>query len=219
MAASSTIEWTESTWNPLVGCTKISPGCKHCYAERMSARLRAMALQAEKQGENPGRKNHYRSVVKANGRWSNTIELVEEALTDPLRWRNPRNIFVNSMSDLFHQETPTVFIQRVFEVMETASWHNFQVLTKRPERAEELASLLPWPANVWLGTSVENEGVLSRVESLRKDPCQGSIPFSRALARTSSLSRSCRHQLGHRRRRIWPQCPPHEAGVGPGDQG
>ena len=136
----------------------------------MSARLRAMALQAEEQGENAGRKNHYRSVVKANGRWSNTIELVEEALTDPLKWRNPRTIFVNSMSDLFHQETPAAFIRRVFEVMETASWHTFQVLTKRPERAKELARSLPWPPNVWLGTSVENDSVLNRVESLRRIP-------------------------------------------------
>jgi protein gp37 len=170
MAASSTIEWTESTWNPLVGCTKVSPGCKHCYAERMSARLRAMALQAESQGESAGRKDYYRSVVKANGKWSNTIELIEEALTDPLRWRNPRTIFVNSMSDLFHEGTPVAFIQRVFEVMETASWHIFQILTKRPERAKDLAGSLPWPSNVWIGTSVENEGVLSRVESLTKIP-------------------------------------------------
>lgn len=170
MAASSTIEWTESTWNPLVGCTKVSPGCKHCYAERMSARLRAMALQAQERGETAGRKNYYLSVVNANGGWSNAIELVEEALTDPLRWRSPRTIFVNSMSDLFHQKTPVAFIQRVFEVMEAASWHTFQVLTKRPERAKELAGLLPWPPNVWIGTSVEDESVLSRVELLRKIP-------------------------------------------------
>jgi protein gp37 len=129
-----------------------------------------MALQAKERGENAGRKDYYLSVVKANGKWSNTIELVEEALTDPLRWRSPRTIFVNSMSDLFHQKTPATFIRRVFEVMEAASWHTFQVLTKRPERAKELASMLPWPSNVWIGTSVENESVLSRVESLRKIP-------------------------------------------------
>jgi protein gp37 len=170
MASSSTIEWTETTWNPLVGCTKVSPGCKHCYAERMSARLRAMALHANRQGQDAGRKDNYRLAVSDSGRWTNTITLVEEALQDPLLWRSPRTIFVNSMSDLFHEEVPEAFIQKVFEVMRVASWHTFQVLTKRPERAHEMAASLPWPSNVWLGTSVENESVLSRVDSLRRLP-------------------------------------------------
>jgi protein gp37 len=172
MALSSTIEWTQATWNPLVGCTKVSPGCKYCYAERMSARLRAMALQIQKEGGSPGRKGSYLSIVNEQGAWSNTVAIVEEAVEEPLRWRNPKTIFVNSMSDLFHEKAPAPFIERVFRVMEAASWHTFQVLTKRPERALKLSAALPWPPNVWMGTSVENEGVLSRVDSLRHLPAR-----------------------------------------------
>src|SRR5437762_8907124 len=113
MAAKSSIEWTESTWNPLTGCTKISPGCKHCYAERMSLRLKAM-----------GQRNY------ANGF---RLTLHEEALELPLHWKKPRRIFVNSMSDLFHKDVPTDFIRRAFQIMERAHWHQFQVLTKRAE--------------------------------------------------------------------------------------
>lgn len=129
-----------------------------------------MALQARKVGENPGRKDHYRQVVNSKGRWTRQVALVEEALEDPLRWRGPKTIFVNSMSDLFHPEVPATYIQKVFSVMAEAHWHNFQVLTKRPERAAELAVELPWPENVWMGTSVENAEVLHRVSSLREIP-------------------------------------------------
>src|ERR1039458_5325710 len=117
MGLKSAIEWTESTWNPVTGCDKISPGCKHCYAERMAARLKAM-----------GQPNY------ANGF---DLTLHEQAIELPLRWRKPQAIFVNSMSDLFHKRVPTEFIRRVFEVMRRAHWHRFQVLTKRSERLAE----------------------------------------------------------------------------------
>mgnify|MGYP001263628986 CR=1 FL=1 len=148
MAASSSIEWTEATWNPLTGCTKVSPGCKHCYAERMAKRLQAM-----------GHPNY------ANGF---KLTLHEHLLDLPLTWKRPRTIFVNSMSDLFHKDVPVEFIQRVFQTMVRASHHRFQVLTKRPERASELSPLLPWAANIWLGASVENERYVHRIDALRE---------------------------------------------------
>src|SRR3990170_7820349 len=135
MATQSRIEWTESTWNPLTGCTKISPGCKHCYAERMAMRLQAMGQ--------PNYVNGFR------------LTLHEEVLELPLRWKKPQMIFVNSMSDLFHKQVPIDFIQRAFGVMRQADWHLFQVLTKRSERLLELDPLLQWPENVWMGVSVE----------------------------------------------------------------
>src|SRR5579859_2884395 len=125
MAQNSAIEWTETTWNPLTGCTKISPGCKHCYAERMSLRLQAM-----------GQANY------ANGF---KLTLHEQMLEVPLRWKKPRFVFVNSMSDLFHKEVPDEFIQRVFGVMRRASWHVFQVLTKRFDRLLKLSPEIDWP--------------------------------------------------------------------------
>jgi protein gp37 len=145
---SSSIEWTESTWNPLTGCTKVSPGCKHCYAERMAERLRAM-----------GQANYARGFELA---------LHEHALDIPLRWKRPQRVFVNSMSDLFHEEVPEAFIQRVFTVMSEAHWHVFQVLTKRAQRLEELSPRIGWPPNVWMGVSVENQRYLPRVNSLRR---------------------------------------------------
>ena len=152
MAQKSSIEWTEATWNPVTGCTKISPGCKFCYAERMAKRLQAMGQK------------RYRNAFK--------LTLQPEALEAPLRWKKPRVIFVNSMSDLFHKEVPLNFIQRCFEVMEKASQHTFQVLTKRPERVVELADKLPWPDNVWMGTSVENRDYVWRIHELRKVPAR-----------------------------------------------
>ncbi len=150
MAQSSSIEWTEATWNPVTGCTKISPGCKNCYAERMAKRLKAMG-QAR-----------YRNEFK--------LTLQPDVVEVPLRWRKPRMIFVNSMSDLFHKDVPPEFIARCFAVMEEASRHTFQVLTKRPERALELADTLPWPENVWLGTSVESADYAHRIRTLIKIP-------------------------------------------------
>lgn len=120
--ATSKIEWTEATWNPLTGCTKISPGCKHCYAERMALRLRAMGVEKYRNGF--------------------TLTLLPDVLEEPLTWKKPRMIFVNSMSDLFHKDVPLAFIQQVFDVMRRASWHQFQVLTKRAERQSDLAPVI-----------------------------------------------------------------------------
>ena len=148
MADTSHIEWTDATWNPVTGCTKISPGCKHCYAERLARRLQLM-----------GQAN-YRNGFK--------VTLQPHMLELPLRWKAPRRIFVNSMSDLFHEDVPTDYVKRVFDVMVRAHWHQFQVLTKRAERLRELNRELPWPANVWQGVSVESERYLDRVDDLRR---------------------------------------------------
>jgi protein gp37 len=150
MADGSSIEWTEATWNPVTGCTKISAGCKDCYAERMSQRLQAMG------------KPHYSSGFR--------LAIHEDALTIPFRWRSPRLIFVNSMSDLFQERVPLGFIQQVFDVMVACPQHTFQILTKRPHIAAEFAHALPWPSNVWLGTSVEDGRVLERIDHLRRVP-------------------------------------------------
>jgi len=150
VAQVSSIEWTEATWNPVTGCTKISPGCRHCYAERMAKRLKAMGQ--------PRYRNGFR------------LTLQPDALEVPLRWKRPRMIFVNSMSDLFHKSVPLEFIRQCFDVMASAAQHTFQVLTKRPERAAELAKHLPWPDNVWMGTSVENADYVSRIHSLVQIP-------------------------------------------------
>ncbi|NQU20672.1 MAG: phage Gp37/Gp68 family protein [Candidatus Nealsonbacteria bacterium] len=150
MAQASSIEWTEATWNPVTGCTKISPGCAHCYAERMAGRLKAMGQP------------RYRNGFK--------VTLQPDVVELPLRWKRPRVIFVNSMSDLFHKAVPEDFIAECFAVMESASQHTFQVLTKRPERAAEMASRLPWPDNVWMGTSVENADHVDRIHALTQTP-------------------------------------------------
>jgi protein gp37 len=148
--ASSLIEWTESTWNPVTGCTKISRGCQHCYAERMAVRLQAMG-QAR-----------YRNGFR--------LTLHPEALELPLRWRQPQMVFVNSMSDLFHRGVPEEFIARVFAVMQQASHHTFQVLTKRAERLASLAPRLPWPPNVWAGVTVEDADYVGRIDLLKQVP-------------------------------------------------
>ena len=152
MATKSSIEWTESTWNPLTGCTKISPGCKHCYAERLAARLQAMG--------NPSYQNGFE------------LTLHERVLEAPLFWKKPRMIFVNSMSDLFHKDVPVEYILRVFNVMRQASWHTFQVLTKRSDRLLELDPMIEWPSNVWMGVSVENEKYMFRIDDLRATHAQ-----------------------------------------------
>ena len=148
MATKSAIEWTESTWNPLTGCTKISPGCKNCYAERMAKRLKAMGQEK------------YRNGFK--------LTLHPESLDEPLRWKKPQMIFVNSMSDLFHKDVPVEFIRQVFGVMRQAHWHTFQVLTKRAERLLELDAQIDWPENVWMGVSVENQDYAFRIDLLRQ---------------------------------------------------
>lgn len=147
MGTNSPIEWTDATWNPVTGCTKISPGCKHCYAERLANRLQHM-----------GQKNY------ANGF---AVTLQPHMLELPLGWRKPRRIFVNSMSDLFHADVPLEYIQRVFAVMAAADWHQYQVLTKRAERLEELSGQLPWAPQIWMGVSVENADYADRIDRLR----------------------------------------------------
>lgn len=150
MASSSAIEWTESTWNPVTGCTKISPGCAHCYAERMARRLQAMG--------------------QPNYRHGFRVTLHEHMLEHPLRWTKPQVVFVNSMSDLFHEDVPLSFISRVFDVMQRAGQHLFQVLTKRSERLRELAPSLHWPDNVWMGVTVESDDYRHRIDDLRTVP-------------------------------------------------
>jgi protein gp37 len=148
MALGSGIEWTESTWNPVTGCDKISTGCKHCYAERMAERLHAMG--------------------QANYRNGFDLTLQPKMLEPPLKWKKPQTIFVNSMSDLFHDDVPVEYIKRVFEVMARADWHRFQVLTKRAERLAAVSPQLAWTPNVWMGVSVENADYLWRIDCLRR---------------------------------------------------
>jgi protein gp37 len=147
MANKSNIEWTEMTWNPVTGCTKVSQGCKHCYAERMAKRLTAMGAERYRNGF--------------------SVTLQPDLVDIPRGWRLPRVVFVNSMSDLFHDDIPLAYIQRVFATMRDCPRHTFQVLTKRSERLAELARHLPWPENVWMGVSVEDARVLHRVADLQ----------------------------------------------------
>ncbi|HBL11091.1 MAG TPA: hypothetical protein DD379_06735 [Cyanobacteria bacterium UBA11162] len=148
MSTQSKIEWTEVTWNPLTGCTKISPGCKNCYAERMAIRLQAMGQ--------PNYRNGFQ------------VTLHEQSLDLPLQWKKPKIIFVNSMSDLFHHHVPDQFIKKVFEVMQKAHWHRFQVLTKRPDRILAMKDELNWLPNIWMGVSVENADYTFRIDQLRQ---------------------------------------------------
>ncbi|MCY7346998.1 MAG: phage Gp37/Gp68 family protein [Pyrinomonadaceae bacterium] len=148
MAHKSPIEWTESTWNPVTGCNKISPGCKNCYAERLSKRLKAMG------------QSNYRNGFK--------LTMQPQMLELPLSWKKPQTIFVNSMSDLFHKNVPLDYIQRVFDVMKRAHWHRFQVLTKRADRLAELSSELEWSPNIWMGVSVESQKYVHRIDELRE---------------------------------------------------
>jgi protein gp37 len=150
MSDGTAIEWTEATWNPVTGCTKVSAGCKHCYAETFAERWRGVAGHPYEQGFD--------------------LRLWPERLEQPLRWIRPRRIFVNSMSDLFHERIPFEFVQTVFDVMARAEQHTFQVLTKRADRAASLAGDLPWPPNVWMGVSIEDERVQERADLLRSVP-------------------------------------------------
>ena len=147
MSSTSTIEWTEATWNPVTGCTKVSPGCAHCYAETFAERFRGVPGHPYEQGFD--------------------LKLWPERLLLPLQWKRPRTIFVNSMSDLLHDDLPLSFIHRVFETMRDCPQHIFQVLTKRSARLRRVADDIDWPTNVWMGVSVENDAVLSRVSDLR----------------------------------------------------
>jgi len=166
MAARSAIEWTEATWNPVTGCTKISLGCKNCYAERMALRLQAM-----------GQQNYVNGF---------RVTIHERALELPYRWKSAQTIFVNSMSDLFHENVPREFIEKVFSVMNYADWHRYQILTKRSERLLELDHSLNWASHIWMGVTVETDDQISRIDHLRStharlkflslEPLLGALP-------------------------------------------
>jgi protein gp37 len=150
MTSQSSIEWTDATWNPITGCSKVSAGCKFCYAERLAIRLQAMGQPRYADGF--------------------SVRLHHDLLDVPRRWRSPRLVFVNSMSDLFHEEVPLPFIRQVFLTMTGCPQHVFQILTKRSKRLKDLAALLPWPENVWMGVSVEDSRVLWRIKDLLEVP-------------------------------------------------
>jgi protein gp37 len=150
MAQASTIEWTEATWNPVTGCSEVSPGCAHCYAKTFAERWRGVAGHPYEQGFD--------------------LRLWPERLDLPLRWRKPKTIFVNSMSDLFHEDIPLPFVEEIFETMRAAHWHTFQILTKRHARLEEIAGGLDWPPNVWMGVTIENRRFVHRADALRHVP-------------------------------------------------
>ena len=150
MATKTGIEWTEMTWNPVTGCVKISQGCKNCYAERMAKRLKAMGS------------------ARYDNEFSPTLH--EDLIDLPRKWKKPRTVFVNSMSDLFQEAVPLEFIKRVFETMRATPQHTYQILTKRSERLLELAPHLPWPENVWMGVSVEDARVVDRIRHLAATP-------------------------------------------------
>ena len=150
MADRTAIEWTQATWNPVTGCSKVSPGCAHCYAETFAERWRGVPGHPYEQGFD--------------------FKLWPERLGQPLRWKRSRVIFVNSMSDLFHEDVPLAYLQQAFEIMVEAQQHVFQVLTKRHERLAEVASQLPWPNNVWMGVSIENKRWVNRTDYLRSVP-------------------------------------------------
>lgn len=152
MGSNSTIEWTESTWNPVTGCTKVSPGCKHCYAERMAKRLKAM-----------GQTNYVNGFA---------LTIHRHALELPLKWKTPQVIFVNSMSDLFHRNVPLDFLLEVFDVMNRASWHTYQILTKRADRLLQVDSQIPWAKHIWMGVSVETAEYQRRIDALRSTSAQ-----------------------------------------------
>ncbi|WP_219836150.1 DUF5131 family protein [Paenibacillus sp. R14(2021)] len=146
------IEWTDMTWNPTTGCSKVSEGCKNCYAERMAKRLKAMGNPRYSKGFEP--QEHF------------------DALSLPYSWKKPKKVFVNSMSDLFHEEISEEFIVRVFKVMNETPLHTYQILTKRPQRAVQMAHRLSWSNNIWMGTSVENSRVVGRIDELRRVPAR-----------------------------------------------
>ncbi len=150
MSSNSKIEWTDITWNPVTGCTKLSDGCKNCYAARMAIRLKAMG------------NDRYKNGFK--------VTLQHDLISTPLSWKKPKRIFVNSMSDLFHENVPLSFIKDVFSTMEKASWHTFQIVTKRSERLINIANKINWPSNVWMGVTVESQKYKHRINDLRQTP-------------------------------------------------
>lgn len=169
MSLKSSIEWTESTWNPLTGCTKISLGCKNCYAERMAKRLQLMGV------------DNYRNGFK--------LTMHKNSLLQPIAWKKPQMIFVNSMSDLFHKDVSSDFILEVFNTMNIADWHVFQVLTKRPERLLELDKFINWTDNIWMGVSVESNEYVNRIRLLKKSKAKVKfISFEPLLGNIAKVS-------------------------------
>ncbi|HEX8683313.1 MAG TPA: phage Gp37/Gp68 family protein [Ardenticatenaceae bacterium] len=150
MSTGSKIEWTEATWNPVTGCVEVSPGCDHCYARAFAERFRGVPGHPYEQGFD--------------------LRLWSDRLEHPLKWKKPQRIFVNSMSDLFHKDVPDDFIRQVFDTMARADWHNFQILTKRPQRLQRLAPSLPWPSHIWIGVSIEADQYTWRADYLRSVP-------------------------------------------------
>lgn len=163
--AYSDIEWTEATWNPVAGCTMVSPGCTNCYAQRMAARLQAMGMEK------------YAGTTRKSGKrhvWTGRVNIDTKAMAAPLTWKKPLRIFVNSMSDLFQDAIEPNFVRRVWRVMEQAHWHQFQILTKRPDLMLDVLTRrdIPVLRNVWLGTSVESAAFIERIDTLRKVPAR-----------------------------------------------
>lgn len=161
MATNSRIEWTEATWNPVAGCTVVSPGCTNCYAMRLASRLSAMGQEK------------YKNITRISGRrpkWNGRIRLDRNSLDLPRRWKNGKLIFVNSMSDLFHEGVPLDFIQQVFQTMNETPQHTYQVLTKRAERLEAVCNEVRWTENIWMGVSVESSDYQWRIEHLKRTP-------------------------------------------------
>ncbi|WP_029084350.1 DUF5131 family protein [Bradyrhizobium sp. th.b2] len=183
--AETSIEWTDATWNPVAGCTVLSPGCTNCYAMRMAARLDAMGVEK------------YKGLTRKTGgraKWTGKIRLDRAALAMPRGWRRPRRIFVNSMSDLFHEKVPAEFVAEVWSVMRDTPHHTFQVLTKRPDRMASVTAALPKLPNVWLGTSVENSDHLGRIDELRKvDAVVRFVSFEPLLGSVATANLDCIH--------------------------
>ena len=184
MGSYSSIEWTEATWNPVTGCSKVSEGCTHCYAERLALRLQAMG----------------------NVRYHNgfKVTLHEDLLDAPHSWRSPRLIFVNSMSDLLHEDVPSEFIKRIFQTMNDCPQHTFQILTKRSTRLKALAQHLTWSANIWMGVSVENDRMYHRIHDLRAIPARVRFLSCEPLLGPTEKPSTTRHPLGDCRRRVRP---------------
>ncbi len=190
--AETTIEWTDATWNPVAGCTILSPGCTNCYAMRMAARLDAMGMEK------------YRGLTRRSAgraKWTGKIKLDRKVLAVPAQWRRPRRIFVNSMSDLFHESVPIEFVAEVWAVMASTPWHTYQILTKRPARMAEITSGMKKLQNVWLGTSVESADYLDRIDELRKVQATVRFILVRTVARLGCWRRSSRYPMGDRRGR------------------
>ena len=202
MADSTAIEWTDATWNPVTGCTKISAGCDRCYAERFAERFRGVKDHPFERGFD--------------------LTLRPKRLSQPMAWRRPRMIFVNSMSDLFHKAVPRAFVDAVFETMESADWHVFQILTKRSSRLRAYVNARyadrPAPAHIWMGVSVEDGTKLSRVRHLGDTAARVRFLSSGAPYRAGRSAQSQRHPLDHRGRRERPRGAANASRLGPPNQ-